>query len=348
MRERANLNIWLLMSMLLPAMVGTAAGEIVFYDDFAGDSNSGRFVMEAENYSRGTLGASAGWWEVNSSDNTFIEGPSEGQVAPTGKSGARGNYMEALGLHIGDVEPIDYFYNGPFLDYEVSVGTPGTYRLYVRWTAHDGGSDSLYAFILKSDGTLLRGAGQDYFMYHQWRPDWFWDNRGVKNTTRCAYAGFPHSAVWTISEPGDYTIRIAHRESGTAVDAIVFQTANLSAPSGTGPLQSLFVPETAKLSTLEIITINHIRYAITEKVEVLERINVTLKKDLAAYKTLEELLDNGEYGNLSYSGIVTAKQRIHSAIQHQERSKEELEKSITKLEDGLAAIGFEVEPSSGR
>lgn len=348
MKGRLNFNICLLMSMLLLTMVGSAAGEIIFHDDFAGDNTKGRFVMEAENYSSRMSGASADWWAVDGNDNTFIEGPSEGQVAPTARSGARGNYMEALGRQIGGIAPIDGSYDGPFLDYKISIQTPGTYRLYVRWTARDGGSDSLYAFILKSDGTLLSGAGPDYFMYHQYRPNWIWDNRGVQNTTQCAYAGFPASAVWKISEPGEYIISIALRENATALDAMVFQTANLPVPSGSGPLQSLFVPETVRLSTLEIITINNIRHAIAEKVEVLEKIDAALEKEWAAYQALEELLAGGEYGNLSYGGIVTVKQRIHSAIQHQEQSKKAIEKSIEKLEEVLAALGFEIEPTLGR
>jgi hypothetical protein len=336
------------MSILLLTMEGSAVGEIIFLDDFAGDNIKGRFVMEAENYSGCISGAGADFWEVSGSDNTFLEGPSEGQVAPTAKSGARGNYMEALGLHIGGVAPIDDFYDGPFLDYKVSVGTPGTYRLYVRWTGHDIASDSLYAFILKPDGTLLSSSGLNYFNYHQYRKDWIWDNRGVKNKTKNAFAGFPHSAVWTISEPGDYTIRIAHRESGSAVDAMVFQTANLPAPSSSGPLQSLFVPETIRLSTREIITFNNIRHAIAEKVEALERIDAALEKEWAAYKALEEMLTGSEDGYLSYNDVAAVKQRVHSVIQNQEQSKEVLRNSIAKLEDILAALGFQVEPTPGR
>jgi hypothetical protein len=348
MKGRANFNMCLLMSMFLLVMVGSAAGDIIFHDDFTGDSNDGRFVMEAENYSRRISGAGANFWEVSGSDNTFLEGPSEGQVAPTAKSGARGNYMEALGFHIGGVAPIDDFYDGPFLDYKVSVGTPGTYRLYVRWTGHDIASDSLYAFILKSDGALLSSSGLNYFNYHQYRKDWIWDNRGVKNKTKNAFAGFPHSAVWMISWPGDYTIRLAHRESGSAVDAIVFQTANLPAPSDSGPLQSLFVPETIRLSAREIITINNIRLAIAEKVKALERIDAALERDWAAYKALEEMLTGSEYGYLGYNGVAAVKQRIHSVIHNQEQSKEVLRNSIAKLEDVLAALGFQVELTPGR
>lgn len=331
------------MYMLLLAVVGTATGEIIFLDDFAGDGSSGRFVMEAENYSSRTPGAGAEWRQVSGSDNTFIEGAGAGQVAPTAKGGARGDYMEVLGQHPGDVAPTDDFYNGPFLDYKISVETPGTYRLYMRWTGRDQGSDSLYAFILKPDNMLLTGAGPNYFLYHQYRKDWVWDSRGVKDTTRCAFAGFPHSAVWTISEPGDYTIRVAHRESGTALDAIVFQTTNLQEPSKSDLLQSLFVPETVKLSPRQVMTINDIRHTIAEKVEVLERIDAALEKNLTVYKALTDMLEKSEYGNLTYSGLVTAKQEIYSAIQYEQQSKEALEKSIQKLKDGLGALGFKLE-----
>ena len=38
--------------------------------------------------------------------------------------------------------------------------------------------------------------------------------------------------------------------------------------------------------------------------------------------------------------IVTAKQKIHSATQHEEQSIDALEKSIEKLEDALSALGY--------
>ncbi len=227
-------------------------GYPVFLDDFADDETRGRFVMEAENYSARSLGSSSAWWEVDGSDSKFIEGPNVGQVAPTRKAGARDNYMETLGDGTCNVAPIDESYDGPFLDYRVSVETLGTYRLYARWLGRDGGSDSLYAFILKPDETVLTGAGPNYFLYHQYRSSWIWDSRGVRNTTQCAGAGFPHKAVWTISQPGIYTIRIAQRESTTALDALVFQTEGLSGPSGFGPPQSQYIPGPARLTEYHV------------------------------------------------------------------------------------------------
>jgi len=223
---------------------------VIFLDDFAGDDTNGRFVMEAENYSGRTLGTSGGWWEVDGSKNRFIEGPDAGQIAPTAPVGARDNYMEALGSAPTDIPPINGSYDGPFIDYKLRIEATGTYNLYMRWTGHDYGSDSLYAFILKPDDTLLTGAGPNYFLYHGTSQGWNWYRRGIKDSTYCAYVGYPDNAVWTISETGDYTIRVAQRENTTAFDVLVFQMTNLSAPMGLGPAQSQFIPEPTTLLLL--------------------------------------------------------------------------------------------------
>ncbi len=87
--------------------------------------------------------------------------------------------------------------------------------------------------------------------------------------------------------------------------------------------------------------------ALAEKEEMLEVIDKTLDKEVDAYNALEELLESGDYGDLKKGDIVTAKQKIHSAIQHEEQSMNTLEKSIEKLEDSLSVLGCEVEPNGG-
>ena len=89
----------------------------------------------------------------------------------------------------------------------------------------------------------------------------------------------------------------------------------------------------------KIIAITKINRAIAEKIEALERIDAALEKEWAAYIALEELLASGDYGDLKRGDIVTAKQKIHSAIQHEEQSKNALEKSLQKLEDSLWLLG---------
>jgi len=86
--------------------------------------------------------------------------------------------------------------------------------------------------------------------------------------------------------------------------------------------------------------------AIAEKEEMLEAIDQTLEKEWTVYDVLEQLLKDNEkdYDGLKKGDIVTAGQKIHSAIQHQQQSADALEKSITKLEEALAALYGKPEP----
>ncbi len=93
-----------------------------------------------------------------------------------------------------------------------------------------------------------------------------------------------------------------------------------------------------------------IEQAIAEKEEALAGVDAALEKEWDAYNALEELLESGNYGDLKKGDILKAKQKIHSAIQHEEQSKKALEKSIEKLEDALASLEWELtvdEPIEG-
>jgi hypothetical protein len=85
--------------------------------------------------------------------------------------------------------------------------------------------------------------------------------------------------------------------------------------------------------------------AIERKTAMLEELLAALAEEWAAYEALEELLESGDYGDLNKGDIVTAKQKIHSATQHQEQAIDALEKSIEKLQDALNALGYEAEPT---
>jgi len=80
--------------------------------------------------------------------------------------------------------------------------------------------------------------------------------------------------------------------------------------------------------------------AIAEKLDALDKVNAALEKEWAAYEALAELLDSGDYGDLSKGDIIKAMQEIHSAIQHQELTKKAIERSIEKLKDALATLGW--------
>jgi len=94
---------------------------------------------------------------------------------------------------------------------------------------------------------------------------------------------------------------------------------------------------------VEIAAIS-IEKAIIEKIKAIERIDAGLEQEWTAYDALEELLESGDYGDLNKGDIVTAKQEIHSAIQHQELAKKTLQRSIEKLLYSLSALGYGPQP----
>ena len=84
--------------------------------------------------------------------------------------------------------------------------------------------------------------------------------------------------------------------------------------------------------------------AITGKSELLLEIEAALGREQAAYDAVGELLESGDYGELRKGDIVKARQMIHSAIQHEQQSKDFLEQSIEKLYDALEALGRNARP----
>jgi hypothetical protein len=81
--------------------------------------------------------------------------------------------------------------------------------------------------------------------------------------------------------------------------------------------------------------------AVERKTALIEELLATLVQEWAVYEVLEELLESGDSGDLNKGGIVKAKQKIHSAAQHEEQSIDALEKSLEKLKDALNALGYE-------
>jgi len=86
---------------------------------------------------------------------------------------------------------------------------------------------------------------------------------------------------------------------------------------------------------------NLIATAIEKKFKALDALDAALTAEDTAYDALEELLESGDYGDMKKGDVVKAKQRIHSAIQHEEQAQMDIDKSIEKLNDGLEALGIE-------
>jgi hypothetical protein len=219
--------------------LAAAAPVEVFQDQYRGDPERGCFTFEAEE------GFVVREGSPQKTEWIVVEGELErpagvrsewnAKAAPPSSVQAQGDcFIRAEGKNVPG-EPGTAAYNGPEVAYKVRVTTPGTYRLYVRWAGRDGNTDSVYARVSDPLGKTPPGPG--YFLYHgrsmNYYGGWVWDCRGLKERTTCACAGRGDIAEWEITSPGVYWVRLAAREQGTAVDALVFQTTNLPPPGAT-------------------------------------------------------------------------------------------------------------------
>ena len=215
------------------AAIGSNHG--VIYQDQYSDvrQRPARFEIEAEAFtSRNNGSAQGNWVKVASKTNLIQDCEQEGETAVTTPGDARqGTYLLAVGKSAVGAPGSDE-YDGPTVDYKVNVITPGTYCLYLRWAGKDDNTDSVYAMLIAEEGDSPKGP--EFFLYHgrslKYYDGWVWDSIGLKDQTRCAFAGRGEAAQWEIDTPGIYHIRLGCREQGTAVDSLVFQTKNLPSP----------------------------------------------------------------------------------------------------------------------
>jgi len=406
-KEHARLLVKAVPVLLVLAGAATVRGENVFTDDFKGDGETARFVIEAEHYSSRSRPTSEGWWEVDGGSHRFIEGPGDGKDAPTadklragedaagedavdeesesstekgaqidissgevvpstklrprieverstidltasrrrtpGDYKARGNYMVVTGGSVYPMDPTGSSYNGAFMDYRVAVQTPGEYRLFARWLGLDRNHDSLYAFVIGPDGTVLKGAGPKYFVFHQYVDGWRWDTRGVANTPYASLAGMPNTPIWRITKPGEYTIRVAEREFDTALDALMFQTVDLAQPDTEKLAESQIVDKPADNKKIVAIRVR-LQTALEQRREALQSVDEALLRETLLQEALEGLLASGEHGDLSKWNLTEAKQKVGRMIQTGERSRAALAKAIEQLEGALQALGWTPPP----
>jgi len=173
---------------------------------------------EAENYHEAVTRSGVSWMEELEGEGDFSNS-SGGAYMISGPDGSSG------------VAP---YPDGACIEYQIEVSTTGTYRLWLRWAGNGGGSDSIFAGIVE----LGDGPGG--------APDWYedsghatadfddsdWDSLGEAEANTANAAQNP--MVWEISSPGTYTLRVAIREDGSALDAWALQLDSLP-PPGEGP-----------------------------------------------------------------------------------------------------------------
>ena len=199
--------------------------------------NGGRVLIEAEHFDVRTSNADGHVWQLNPDENT------DPNLALF--SNARGDkYMQSLPDNGTAYNTVPVVGQDPHLDFKVQIGNPGQYRLYIRWGGADGSSDSLFAQILEVM-TTVGGSGPDWYRYIGQNASDFasqpWNGSGAPSTdtvNRVNGGGGEVPAVWNLAA-GTYTIRLAMREDGSAVDAICLQLASLAPPDNPGPAESL-------------------------------------------------------------------------------------------------------------
>lgn len=84
--------------------------------------------------------------------------------------------------------------------------------------------------------------------------------------------------------------------------------------------------------------------ALKHKKASLKELEAALAKEWTMYEALEQWLESGDFADLSKGDIVKAKQKTHSAMQHEEQSIDVMEKGIEKLLDSLIALGYGPQP----
>ncbi len=237
-------------------VAGDAAGQSLSMNagvgnvTFNGNVTGGISVVEGEDDSARTTTATDGTeWKVAP---TGLDLNAEGTVLMSNARG--GEYVQLLADGSGSAGGPT---NDPTIEYDLTVTTPGTYQLYVRWDGEDGASDSFYADIVQlKDG--VGGIHPDHYEFQHGTDHNFattpWDGEGgfeVNNS-----GGTPkQDATWEITQQdiddhgGTFTVRFSEREDGVAIDAFVFQLASLAAPTGTGPAA---IKNLSRLGTLSI------------------------------------------------------------------------------------------------
>ena len=84
-----------------------------------------------------------------------------------------------------------------------------------------------------------------------------------------------------------------------------------------------------------------LRRVIDEKHQLIDRISQLLEAEAAACEDLDSRLQNGGIRGKEKGNLVQAKEKVHSAMQHEEQSKDAMGKSIDKLWDALRELGIE-------
>ena len=163
------------------------------------EEDNGSVVLEAEDFTA----------QIGRSDRGWLT-----QTVLSGYVGS--GYLNTM-LDTGWLFTTTYTTTSPEVRYTINITTTGTYYLWLRGYASDGGGDSVYVGLDGQLGTAVTG-----FAPRKW--DW------ANETTP---SGTP--VMLQITEPGLHTLQVWQREDGVRLDRILLTIDDTYTPSGSGP-----------------------------------------------------------------------------------------------------------------
>ncbi len=186
--------------------------------------DGGQAVMEAENFTSRSDAVDLPDGPAETEPNQWLVIPDESASSDPFANARAGRFvqmLDAAGVN-GEGNFSDPTGVGPFVDYVVRITTPGDYRLFARWDSPGGSSNSFYAMVLDPSGDMIGDV------------ETFSGNQDLDFATGPWDAA---TELWNLG-PGDHTVRLAPREEGVAVDAVILQLDSLANPTGDGPPES--------------------------------------------------------------------------------------------------------------
>ncbi|MHC4756101.1 MAG: LamG domain-containing protein, partial [Planctomycetota bacterium] len=95
------------------------------------------------------------------------------------------------------------------------------------------------------------------------------------------------------------------------------------------------------ICSLEEIVERNLLNVLGMKTDVLDILDEAIGKEEALWEYMDIVFKDQDFGNASKSDVVKAKQKIHSAIKHEEQAETAVDQSIDKLDDALDTLGIE-------
>ena len=100
------------------------------------------------------------------------------------------------------------------------------------------------------------------------------------------------------------------------------------------------------ICTLEELVEQNITGVLDIKLDVLEQLENALTKERMLLRFLNTSFKDRDFGTASKADVVKAKQKILSAVQHEQQAETSMGLSIEKIDDALKTLGIELEDDS--